>query len=228
VDEAKASIERALGKLDVVLARDPSAALAAVGAEVRVIDLAPTDPRAIRDIAKAAERAVDERDYPRARVLLDGLISEIRVRTYSLPLTSYPVALREASLLLDQKKPDEAGSVLRGALSSLVIVDQTTPLPLILAQTAIEQAQAERDKDKAAAQRHLAFARAELERARLLGYAGNDPEYQTMNDEISDVERQLRGTDNTTSAFARLRERVAAFFKRHAGNENKANNAGQK
>jgi hypothetical protein len=224
-DEARAAIERALGKLDLVLSRNPSAALVPVHAEVRVIDLAPTDPRAIRDIARAADRAVDERDYPRARVLLDGLISELRVRTYNLPLASYPAALREASLLLDQKKPDEARGVLSAALNSLVIVDRITPLPLVLAQTAIEQAQAERDRDKAAAQRDLAFAREELERARLLGYAGKDPEYDTLNREISDLERQLRGTENTTSAFARLKDRIAGFFKRHAGNENRADNS---
>lgn len=223
-DEAKAAIERALGKLDLVLTRNPSAALAPVQAEVRVIDLAPSDPRAIREIARAAGRAVDDRDYPRARALLDGLISEIRVRTYNIPLGTYPAALREASLLLDQKKPDDAGGVLRAALNSLVIVDRITPLPLILAQTAIEQAQAERDRDKAAAQRHLAYARAELERARLLGYADKDPEYDTLNNEISELDRQLRGTGNTTSAFARLRERLAGFFKRHAGNENQADN----
>jgi hypothetical protein len=226
-DEARAAIERALGKLDFVLSRNPSAALVPVQAEVRVIDLAPTDPWAIREIAKAADRAVDERDYPRARVLLEGLISELRVRTYNIPLASYPAALREASrLLADQKRPDEARGVLGAALNSLVIVDRITPLPLVLAQTAIEQAQAERDRDKAAAQRDLAFAREELERARLLGYAGKDPEYDTLNREISDLERQLRGrgTENTTSAFARLKDRIAGFFKRHAGNENRADN----
>jgi YfdX protein len=74
-DEAIAAIERATGKVDVLLARNPATALIDVGYAVEVVDAAPVDLQAIKGRAKAAELAVDAKDYPAARVLLDGLTS---------------------------------------------------------------------------------------------------------------------------------------------------------
>jgi len=221
-DEAMSAIERAIGKINVVVARNPANALIPVELQVEVIDAAPWDIRAIRSIGKAAERAVEDRDYPGARVLLQHLISEIRVRTYNLPLASYPVALKDAARLLDQKRQDEAKAVLQTALNTLAIIDRVRPLPLAAAQDNVERAQALRDKDKDAAQRQLAEAKTELDRAKELGYAGKDPEYAALNQAISDVEKQLKGNQDSTSAFAKLREKVKSFFKRQSESEKKA------
>ncbi|MGC2402164.1 MAG: YfdX family protein, partial [Acidobacteriaceae bacterium] len=66
--------------------------------------------------------------------LLYGLTSEIRVRTYNLPLATYPLALTEAARLLDQQKNQDANTVLLTALNTLAIIDRVTPLPLVLAR----------------------------------------------------------------------------------------------
>jgi hypothetical protein len=137
-------------------------------------------------------------------------------------LATYPLALREAARLLDQNKTDEAKAVLQTALNTLVVVDRVAPLPILVAQSAIDQAQAQRDKDKDAARRSLALARAELDRAKELGYAGNDPEYAALSQSISDIEKQLKGNQDSTSAFARLREKVSSFFHRQAGSVKKS------
>jgi hypothetical protein len=221
-DEAIAAIERATGKITVLVARNPGTALIPVEYRVDVIDTAPRDVNAIKAIAKEAERAIKDRDYPAARVLLQGLISEIRVRTYDLPLATYPAALNQAARLLDQKKTDEAKTVLRTALNTLVAVDRVAPLPVLVAQSAIDQAQAQRDKDKDAAQRALTLARTELDRAKELGYAGNDPEYAALSQSISDIETQIKGNQDSTSAFARLKEKVLSFFHRQAGSVKKS------
>jgi hypothetical protein len=213
-DQAISAIERATGKINVLVARNPSTALIPVEAEVTVIDAAPTDVKAIREIAKMAQYAVEDRDYPRARVLLHGLASEIRVRTYNLPLGSYPASLSEAARLLDEKKPREASDTLLTALHTLAVIDRVTPLPLLIAQAAIENAQAESTRDKNAAQASLATAKAELERAKELGYAGNDPEYPALKQSVADLSKQLNGGEDTTSAFGKLKERIASFFKR--------------
>jgi hypothetical protein len=162
---------------------------------------------------------VSDKNYSAARVLLVGLTSEIRSRTYNLPLATYPAALKEAARLLDQKQAKEATVVLDTTLNTLVVVDRVTPLPLVLAQTAINDAQALRDRDKDAAMKLLATARLELERAKELGYSGNDPEYSALNQAISDLEAQIKGKGDTASAFAKLKERVEAFFKRLSGSE---------
>ena len=97
-------------------------------------------------------------------MLLHGLTSEIRVRTYDLPLATYPASLGEAARLLDEKKTNEASNALMTALNTLVVIDRVTPLPLLVAQAAIDSAQADASKDKNAAQALLGAAKAELER----------------------------------------------------------------
>ena len=211
-DEALATIERAIGKINVLLARNPATALIPVSTAVEVIEAAPLDPETIRARAKAAEDAVEDKDYPTARVLLDGLTSEIRVRTSHLPLATYPTALKEAARLIDQNKSTEARNILLTALHTLVEIDHVTPLPIALAQAAINEAQALREKDKAKARQLLALARNELNRAKELGYAGKDPTYSAIDKSIANIEKQLRGTEDTASTFAKLKESVSNFF----------------
>jgi hypothetical protein len=220
-NEAMAAIERATGKINVLLARNPAAALIPLKLEVDVIDVAPSEREAIRGIVRSAEKAMGDRDYPSARALLSDLASEIRIKTYNLPLATYPAALREAARLFDQKQTREAQGVLAAALDTLAVVTRVQPLPLVVAQAAIEDAQALRDKDKAGARRLLAVARAELDRAKELGYASNDPEYAALGKEISDLDAQLERNEDTGSTFARLRDRVAAFFKRQSESEHR-------
>ncbi len=216
VDQALAALERATGKINILTARNPVTALIPVAVDVNVIDLAPLDRNAIKTIAKAAENAVDDRDFPAARVLLQELVSEIRVRSYNLPLATYPIAMRDAARLLDQKKTDEAKLLLQTAINTLAVIDRVTPLPLVTADVAIAEAQARRDSDKDAAKRFLDIAKQELARGKELGYAGKDPEYVVLNDAISEVEKQINGNQNSESAFSRLKERVASFFHRQS------------
>jgi uncharacterized protein involved in exopolysaccharide biosynthesis len=90
---------------------------------------------------------------------------------------------------------------------------------MLLARDAINEAQAQRQKDKNAAQKSLETAKHQLERARELGYAGNDPEYASLNDQIANLEKQLNGSGDTTSVFAKLREKLDAFVKRESDRE---------
>ncbi|HEV2319908.1 MAG TPA: YfdX family protein [Verrucomicrobiae bacterium] len=221
-DEALSEIEQATGKIDVLMARNPATALVPVSVTVEIIDSAPSDISAIRARAGDAEIAMDNRDYPAARVLLESLTSEIRVRTSNLPLATYPDALKEAARLLDQKKPKEADTVVLTALNALVTIDQVTPLPVAVARTDIGQAQALREKDKKKAEELLTLAQNQLERARELGYAGEDPEYASLSKSISELEEQVESHGDTTSAFAELKEKVAAFFTRLSKTRNRA------
>src|ERR1700680_1983995 len=135
--EALAAIEQATGKINVLLARNPATALIPVAAEVDVIDTAPTDDKAITQLGQSVSKAVGDKDFPTARVLLYAMMSEIRLRTSNLPLANYPTALTLAARQLDQKQTKEAADTLLTALHTLVVVDQVTPLPLVLARAAI-------------------------------------------------------------------------------------------
>ncbi len=223
--DAISHIESATGKINVLLARNPADALIPVDVSVDVIDAAPADIKEITRRGAAAQLAVEQRDYPAARVLLMGLVSELRVRTYNLPLATYPVAMQEAAKLLDQKKDKEAQAILRTALETLVVVDRSTPIPVIVSQAAVKDAEEEAKTDKPAAQRLLAVAKDELERAQALGYAGQDPTYSELSQAISNLDGQLNGNssnEETASAFDKLKEKIASFFHRQSMSEKRS------
>ncbi|HEU5133869.1 MAG TPA: YfdX family protein [Steroidobacteraceae bacterium] len=212
--EALASIEQASGKIAILVARKPTVAMIPVEVEVQLVDTAPTAKSEIAERARDADEALDRKDYSTARVTLEGLSSELRHRTYHLPLASYPHAMQRAARLLDEKKTDEARTVLQTALNTLIVTETRTPLPILVAEAAIKDAQGKRESDKAAARKLLASAREELDRAELLGYAKAAPEYGSLNQSIEELEKQLQGTDNTTSAFTALRSKVTEFVDR--------------
>lgn len=216
-DEALSEIEQATGKINILLARNPSTALIPVDLAVEVIDTAPENKATVLEIAQDASLAFDNKNYPTARALLYMLMSEIRVRTYDLPLATYPDALKDAARLLDQKQTQQASNVLLTALNTLVVVDRVTPLPLVRAREAIDEAQKKSKQDKRAAEASLETAKNEIERARELGYTGKDQEYAALNDQISTIEKQLKGKEDTMAAFSHLKEKLSAFLKRQSG-----------
>jgi hypothetical protein len=219
-DDALAEIERATGKINILLARNPSSAAIPVDVQVVIIDAAPTDLKQIDHTVQLATDATKDKDLPAARILLAAVISELRIQTTSLPLATYPEALKRAAQLLDQGKNRDAGDVLLTALNTLVIVDHVLPLPLVLAQAAIDDANSQRQNNKQLALTLLEAAKNEIIRSRHLGYLSEDAEYKALDDEISNLESAVKGPGNTTSLFAQLRERIAAFINRQKQHAN--------
>ena len=216
--DALSAIEKATGRINVLLARNPATALIPVSAEVVLIDSAPTDVKTIDQIVQQAAATVKDKDLPAARVLLATLVSEIRIRTSSLPLATYPAALTQAARLLDQGKNQDAGKVLLTALNTLVIIEHVIPVPLLLSQAAISAADSQR-QNKDTALTLLETARNELNRSRALGYLSNDPEYRALDKQISDLKSGITGKGNLDSMFSQLRDRISAFLKRQKDRE---------
>ncbi len=100
-----------------------------------------------------------------------------------------------------------------------MVVDRVSPIPLILVRAAVTAAQAERDKDKTAAQhdpkqprRNWIAPGNSATRATTLFYA-------SLNDDISNLEKQLKGGNDTSSVFASLREKLNSFLKQQSQQE---------
>ncbi|HET6933543.1 MAG TPA: YfdX family protein [Candidatus Angelobacter sp.] len=216
IDEALSAIEQATGKINVLLNRNPATALIPVNLQVSVIDTAPESIGDIAILTDAASVAIEINDLPGARALLDSVRSEIRVRTYNLPLASYPSALQQAARLVDQKKAREAGAVLLVALNTLAIVDQVVPLPLLLAREAVNAAQQRSQTDREAAQQLLELADHELERTLALGYTAADEDYRTLRDTIKSLRKQLKSNEDTGSFFSSLKEKLASLLRRRS------------
>jgi hypothetical protein len=218
-NDALNAIETASGKVNILLARNPATALIPVNYQVAVFDTAPDDIDSIRDIGVAADDAVELGDYPGARALLYGLMSEIRIHVHNLPLASYPAALSTAARLLEQNRAQDAADILDTALSTLVLTDRVIPIPMLLSREAIAEAQTQREQDQQRSSRIVEAARQQLQRARELGYAIGDADYQRLNDEISDLQKQLKGNENADSLFSKIRERLASFLNRQSQHE---------
>ena len=210
---ALAALERATGKLDLLIARNPSTSLLPVRVETIVIENAPADLSSIKKMSDRAQRALATKDYPLARVLLGGLQEEIRVRTYNLPLATYPQAIKQAARLIDKKKTSEASKILTAVLNTLVLVDHVFPETTIKAQAAVQVADSLRTMNKDESLRLVDSAKQELVRAEALGYAGNsDPEFSALRASVESVDRQLRANGGLVS-FEDLKKKLANFFK---------------
>ncbi|MEH1968381.1 YfdX family protein [Nostoc sp.] len=215
--EALQALERATGKLEILVARYPELGFVPVSAQVNIIDLAPDDSNEIERIRNYIKSTVNEDDFRTARQLLNSLVSEIRTTIFNLPLETYPDAMKEAARLLNEGKTDEAKTVLQLALSTLVVTEVARPLPLLRADIDIMSAVAIADSDRERTLRLLEDARNQLRLTQQLGYAKGDPEYAELEQAIQDIERQVRANEKTADPLSRLLEKFSSFFKRISG-----------
>jgi hypothetical protein len=62
----------------------------------------------------------------------------------------------------------------------------------------------------------LETAKKEIQRSKELGYAGQDQEYAALNNDIENLEKQLKGNGDTMSVFSRLKEKLSTFVHRQS------------
>jgi hypothetical protein len=134
---ANKSIEAAIGKAEVVTTAKPSMSLVPLEVNVTVHDLV-ADMDVLKSIRLDVATLTDKGYLQDARRLLQDLISELAITTSSLPLGTYPVALREAGRLTKENKPYDAALLLSTALSTIATEERSVPLPLIRAEVLLK------------------------------------------------------------------------------------------
>jgi hypothetical protein len=215
-DEALAALEKATGKLELILARDPELALAPVDVEVVTYDLlASLDT--VKAIIKETEGYLEDGEIQKARPLVASLASEIRFRTTSIPLATYPDAIKAVTPLIDADKLDEAKAALQAVLNTLVVTDEVLPLPKLRAQRLLKNAEAlaeheERTvKDNETLARLLAEARNQLKMAELLGY-GTKESYKPMYEQLDQIEGKIEGGKGGKGWFDKIKEQLSELL----------------
>ncbi len=214
IDEALAALERATGKLELILARDPTLALAPVDVEVVTYDLlASLDT--VKAMIDEAEDYLEDGQVQKARPLVANLASEIVFRTTSIPLGSYPEAIKAITPLIDEGEIDEAKAGLRAALSTLVVTtDDVIPLPQIRAEQLLKNAEALAENEERTAQDNetlevmLAEARNQLKLAELLGY-GTKAWYEPMYEQLDQIEEKTAGGKGGKGWFEKIKKQLA-------------------
>jgi YfdX protein len=192
--DALAALERATGKLEIVLARDPKAALVPLDVKVATSNLyAPLD--AIKNARQEAQRLLNAGRVQEARALLMHLGSESVISTTNLPLATYPGAIKRAAKLIDENKPAEAKEVLQTALNTLVITDVVVPLPVVDAKLSLQRAEElAKIKNRTAAQNKelsdlVGSADSDIQRAEALGY-GTKSDFDSFHKQIAEIRQK--------------------------------------
>ncbi|WP_051906971.1 YfdX family protein [Methylomarinum vadi] len=213
-DEALAALERVTGKLELILARDPKLALAPVDVEVITYDLL-ADLDTIKAVIKEAEDYLEDGEVQKARPLVANLASEIQFRTTSIPLASYPSAIKAVAPLIDAGKVDEAKAALQAALNTLVVTtDEVIPLPVLRAENLLKKAEALAEnedrtvKDNETLASQLAAARNQLKMAELLGY-GNKKAFKPMYEQIDAIEQKTAGGKGGKGWFDKIKQQLS-------------------
>ena len=128
----------------------------------------------------------------------------------SLPLATYPAAIKSAAALLAQGKIPEAKTVLQTALNTIVVHDTIIPLPLARAELATDQAvalSAKTDRtgaDNAALKTLLTTTREQLRLAKALGYI-TDADLETMLQATDEIEQKTSGQNHAAGLLDRIK-----------------------
>jgi len=210
-DDAKKSIELALGKLESILASEHTPKLLPIENRIVIKNFVGTS----KDVKKALDevkKLLSLGKVQEAGELLISLQSEIDITTVSLPLASYPDALKLASKYLIEKHPEKAKHVLEIALNTFAQDEQIIPIPLINALELVHVASTIAKEDKEQALKHLAMAKDDLKKAELLGYVSSSTTtYKQLEELIEKTEKEVKGPNKAEKLFKELGEKLKEF-----------------
>lgn len=215
--EAIESIEFAIGKLAVVLTRDPSLGLKAIDATKSIHKLDAT-PEVIKLKIKAAKQHLDDGELQEARALLSPLVSEVLLTVTSIPLNGYSKNLKALIPLIDDKKINEAKMQLSSLLNTLVIKSIITPIPPLEAKNLLFSSEALAAKENRSEEENklltykLKEARKQLEISELLGY-GDKKLFKPIYEQLDEVEKNTVDGKATKGLFEGLKTLVPDFIK---------------
>ena len=211
IDEAKKSVQDALGKLESILASEKTPKLLPIDSQMVVKNFLGTS-KDVEIVLDKVEKLLDEGKVQEAGELLISLQSEIDVTTMSLPLVSYPDALKLASKYLIENQPSKAKGVLAIALNTFVKDKQIIPIPLINSLELVSTASKIAKNDKEQALKHLDWAKDELHKAKVLGYvSSSSTTYKQVDELIENVKKEVKGDNKAEKLFKELAEKIKEF-----------------
>lgn len=208
-EEALKALERATGKLDIILARDPQLALAPIDVTIMTRDVYGTVEQ-IKQVRKQAESHLEDGELQKARHLIRELGSEIVISIDNLPLQTYPQAIVAVTPLIDQGKIAEAKEALQAALNTIVVTEHVLPLPLIRAEEKLTKAEelaqkeARSEEDTKTLTTLIRETRQQLKLAETLGY-GIKKDYIKFEAEIEKIEEKTREGRTAKGIFGTVR-----------------------
>ena len=212
-DDALAALEVATGKLELILVREPALALAPISTEIVTVDLLSSS-ETVKAVIKEAEDYLKKGEIQKARPLVANLASEIVFRTTSIPLGTYPAAIKAITPLIDAGKFGEAKAALQAALNTLVVTtDDVIPLPKLRADWLLTSAEALANNEERTNEDNemladlLNEARCQLQLAELLGY-GTKKSYKPIYEQLDQIEAKTKGGKAGAGWFDKIKKQM--------------------
>jgi len=210
-ETATKKLESALGKLEVILASKKVPELLAIDSIVKVHEYVGTS-KDIETTLAAIPTLLVKNKVQEARALMIPLQSEIDITTVSLPLGSYPDALKLAAKYVHSHEVQKAKEVLAIALSTFTSVTEIVPIPLLKATDLIAASSAIAKEDKQRALAYLDAASESLKVAHALGYVSKSTTtYQSLQEQIEAIQKEIKGPNKAEKLFETLKSSLKEF-----------------
>ena len=212
-DKAIELIEKGVGKLEVLLVRDPYLVLIPINNTIKTEDF-QGDLESIKTIKKAVKKAIEDDYFQVLRDEIAKLGSEVRIETVSIPILTYPDALKLSASFLEDNEIDLAKETLQTALNTLIISEQRIPLPILRAESLLEKAKTQDAKDDDMKKEVLTLlenAEYQLILAEELGYGNRDKEYKELNDAIIEIRKSVKADSDSQGLFDKIIEKLSTF-----------------
>ena len=213
---ALATLAEVTGKLELIVAREPTLALAPVDVRTIVHDLF-ANTETVEAMTDEALDALKHGEVQRARRVLALLASEIVIAVTNIPLATYPAAVKSVVPLIDQGKIEEAKAALQLALGTLVETLSVIPLPILRAKLLVKRAETlteDGQRSEASGERLqdlLNEARQQLEMAELLGY-GKKKDFEPLYSELKKVKQKTAGGGSGKGWLDEIKARLSKLF----------------
>ncbi|HHU0770509.1 TPA: heat resistance protein YfdX2 [Escherichia coli] len=213
---ALATLAEVTGKLELIVAREPTLALAPVDVRTIVHDLF-ANTETVEAMTDEALDALKHGEVQRARRVLALLASEIVITVTNIPLASYPAAVKAVVPLIDQGKIEEAKAALQSALSTLVEERSVLPLPVLRAKLLLKRAEPlveDGQRSEASNERLetlLNEARQQLEMAELLGY-GKRKDFEPLYAELKKIKEKTGGGGGGKGWLDEIKAKLSRLF----------------
>ena len=209
--EALDLLKKVIGELEVVLASNKSMSLVPINSYSIIADTDLEPEQIIKHLDKV-KMLLEKGQIQEARVLLNGLRSEINIIIENLPLATYPDAMKLAAKYIANNKLSEARSVLTVALNSMVIETVVIPLPLVRAKGLVKEASKTANINKEKALEYLDEAKKQLRIAQILGYGHEDAkEYKELKERINSIQKEIKGKNKAEKMFEELLKKLKEF-----------------
>jgi hypothetical protein len=202
-------------KLDNLIAKNPGLVLVPATVETDVSDFAGTN-KDVGNVIDEAEDLLKHGKLQNARGVIAEMASEIRVITTSIPLGTYPAAIKQIIPLIDSGKIDQAAVDLNKVLDTLVVTIEIMPLPVLRAEELLtlaaeleHRADLSKEKSREDIRQFTDAAKDQLELAQLLGY-GNKDDYKPLYKEIDAIHKTLF-SEQSASTWQKVKDDLAQF-----------------